>query len=306
MLLKFKKFRLCLLVLVLLTSFYIVGTAKIVGDCVFSVGPECRPAWWLRKGEKRFQATPFDWMMDYSLDTFVNCYKNKFSDFFENIKQIPKKDKKVANASNNNGVANNSNKNVSNVKNKRVEGDTSEHRRVKDTKNNIISIHHFKESLSLKDAQVDVREKMLRRGNKVDEIFNKSDTIILLANRQKESVHDLKKFINDFSALYPDKNVTLINVRNSNRNKVQEKVLYNGVASLHKIKQSGGKINRNSKTKPSSKKLQIIQYSFKNASPIPGKHKWCGNENGWMKVVRNIELTDKIFDKNMDLSKVEY
>ncbi len=291
MIFKFKKFCSFILVVVLFVFAWPPGEgacSKIIGDCVFSVGAACRPAWWLRKCGKRFQASPFDWMGYYSLDTFVNCYKNKFSDFFENIELIPKKGREL---------------NKSNAANKKKEdGDKFEHRKVRDTKNNILSIHHFKECLSLKDGQMEVREKMIKRGAKVDEIFHSSDTIIFLCDRQKESLKDFKNFINKFSALYPDKNITLINVRNGNSDKVQQKVLYDASAQMVYKESDNSKRN----LKEERKKFKIIEYRFKNASPRNGSYKWEGNEKGWDYVINDIELTDKIFGKNVDLSKVEY
>lgn len=287
MLFKFRKFRSFVFILVLINFFNLFSAnvlAKIVGDCVFTAGSACRPAWWLRKSGKRYQASPFDWMKDYSLDSFVSCYENNFADFFENIEVIPKKGEKK------------NKKNISAYRKPREDGDKSVHRQVRDTKNNITSIHHFKEYISLEEGQAEVREKMINRGSKVNEIFKKSDTIILLCDRQKESLDDFKKFINKFSKLYPDRNIILVSVRNSKSNKVEKKVLYKGLA-YH----NGKKIDNSNR-----KKLKIIQYRFKNAYTDGQKYKWIGNENGWKTVVGDIELTNKIFNKNTDLSKVEY
>lgn len=296
MLYKSKKLYAFILTLVLLSFVGHIGVGvraksvydvpdKIVGDCAVTAGPRCRPAWRLREGGKRFQATPFDWMKEYSLDTFINCYQNEFSDFFKEIKIIPKKGERSHNG-----------QNINSVRKEREDGDTTVHRQVKDTKNNIVSIHHFKDWLSLEEGQADVREKMLRRGKKVIDIFKRSDTIILLSDRQEESLDDFKKFINKFSKLYPDKNITLVVVRNSDSNRVRKSVVYRGFAH-----QSGEKAAQGER-----KKLMIIQYSFKNANTEGKKYKWEGNDAGWKKVIGDIELTNKIFGKKADLSKVEY
>jgi len=55
---------------------------EYVFDVIFSIGPACRPAHYLKKHELRFCANPLDWMMSYSLDTVIHLYQSKFNDFF--------------------------------------------------------------------------------------------------------------------------------------------------------------------------------------------------------------------------------
>ena len=115
MLFKFKKLYSFIFVAIFslftLFCFSVNVEAKVKGDCIFSVGPACRPAQWLRKTHKRFQAAPFDWMMKYSLDTVTHCFKNKFSDFFSDVEATGEI-----------------------IGNERV---------VRDKKNNIVSMHHL-------------------------------------------------------------------------------------------------------------------------------------------------------------------
>ncbi|MBR2578639.1 MAG: hypothetical protein IKE41_00665, partial [Clostridia bacterium] len=184
-------------------------SAKLKADCIFSVGPACRPAQWLRKTKKRFQACPFDWMMKYSLDTVNHCFRNKFSDFFEDAEAT--------------GEIIGSN------------------RVVRDKKNGIVSMHHFSKYASVYDAQRDVREKMLRRGRKVDELLRKSRAIILICNRQRDSLDDFKRFIHDFSKLYPDRNIALVNIHSNGNNWVTKEYLYEGLAATSEKKSKKSK-----------------------------------------------------------------
>lgn len=314
MLFKFKKFYSFVLAFVLsftFLAFFSGASAKVRGDCIFSVGPACRPAQWLRKTSKRFQASPFDWMMKYSLDTVIHCFKNKFSDFFEDAEATGEV-----------------------VGSQRV---------VRDRKNGIVSMHHFSKYVSLQDDKKDVRAKMIRRGKRVDKILKKSNSIILICNRQRDSLDDFKKFIRNFSKLYPDRNITLINIHSDNNSSVRSTTLYSGVAATKrkkkKVKVKPVKKNNNSTSatkktpeiktsqesvkasvqpgkeasriksksgnkkpvKKKRKKLRIIQYSFNDASSS-----WEGNPYGWQQVMNDIELTDKNFDKNMDFKKVEF
>ena len=236
---------------------------KIKCDCIFSIGSACRPAQWLRKTKMRFQSSPLDWMMKYSLDTALHCFNNRFADFFEDVEAT--------------GEC---------IGNCRV---------VRDKKNGIVSMHHFKKSISLNDAKKEVRNMMLRRGREVDKILKKSNSIILLCNRQKDSHEQLKNFAKGFSKIYPDKNIAIINIRSNNDNQVTQNVIYNDKAVTSK------------KNKKKAKKLRVIEYSFKDVSPNTKIYpEWEGNPNGWQAVLNDIELSNKFFDKNMDFKKVEF
>lgn len=274
MLFKFKKLCFCVLASVLFAlvlPFITVVSAKVRGDCIFSVGPACRPAQWLRKTHKRFQAAPFDWMMKYSLDTVLHCSKNKYADFFENIRSTGQ--------------------------------NIGEHRVVVDTKNNIVSMHHFYKNASAEEGKWGFREKMLRRGKRVDEILKNSRSIVLISNRQKDSLDDFKRFIHGFSRLYPDRNITLINIRSNGNNWVSKDVIYENAAAISKKKSAKTKSKEQSKNQTANKrkKLKIIQYSFNDSSSS-----WEGNPSGWNQVMNDIELTDRNFDKNMDFKQVEF
>lgn len=253
---------------------------KIKGDCVFSIGPACRPSQWLRKTKKRFQSCPLDWMMKYSLDTALHCFGNKFEDFFEETEATGEY-----------------------IGNCRV---------VKDKRNNIVSMHHFNKNFSLNDAKKEVRDMMIRRGKEVDKIFKKSNSIVLICNRQKDSNDDLKSFLKGFSKLYPERDITLINVRSNNSDNPVSKVIYSGNA-VERKKSANNKTHVNSKSKNNgkrknnSKKLCLIEYQFRDISPDTRKYpEWEGNPYGWQKVMDDIELTDKFFNKNMDFKKVEF
>lgn len=318
MLFRFKKFYsfiLASVLLILAIPFNANVSAKIIGDCIFSVGSACRPAQWLRKTHKRFQASPFDWMMKYSLDTVNHCFKTKFSDFFQSAAPT---------------------------------GETiGSSRVVRDNKNGIVSMHHFSKYISLEDAKKDVRAMMIRRGKKVDRILRNSNTILLICNRQKDSLGDFKRFIRNFSKMYPGRNITLINIHSDGGRSVRSRTLYSGWAeekpkkrktakiktirnskktssvksgkkenaskneqdnktgatTTNKIKKINSKSTSKSKKqrKTNRKRLKIIQYSFNDASA-----NWEGNASGWQKVMNDIELTGKNFDKNMDFKKVEF
>lgn len=172
-----------------------IAEDKYSVDCIFSVGSACRPAAWIQKFGMRYQSSPLDWMMGYSLDTAINLFKTKFEDFFEEIEEIP--DKFCGNC-----------------------------KYVKDTKNKITSIHHFHKDVPLEVQHKEFRATMLRRAKKVDEILKKSESIGLICNRSNVTPENLIDFIKKFSEIYPNKKIVLINVFDSNTEVTKKSVLF--------------------------------------------------------------------------------
>ncbi len=216
-------------------------------DCIFSVGSACRPAQYLREHGFRFQAAPLDWMMKYSLETVSHLIETKFTAFFEKIEKIP------------NEICGN-------------------HIAVKDTKNEITSVHHFKKDNCLEEEHKKFREMMLGRANKVDEIFKKSDSIGLICNRQKTTLKEFKRFIRKFSKVYPKKKITLINIRSDDVEGMVQNVLFES----------------------KNKNLKILEFVF-----LESDAKWTGNADAWKEVMSSIKLRKKIF-KNLYNIKAEF
>ncbi len=164
-------------------------------DCIFSIGGECRPAAWLKKCGMRYQASPLDSMMGYSLDTVIKLFKTKFEDFFKEIEEIPDKfccDCKF----------------------------------VRDKINKIISIHHFHRDSPLKVEHEKFREIMLRRAKKVDKILNESNTIGLICNRSNVTPAEFMKFVEEFREIYPNKKIVLINIVNADTKEMKKSILF--------------------------------------------------------------------------------
>ncbi len=164
-------------------------------DCIFSIGGECRPAAWIKKCGMRYQSSPLDWMMEYSLDTVIKLFKTKFEDFFEDIEEIPDKfccDCKF----------------------------------VRDKKNKIISIHHFHRDSPLNVEHEKFRKMMLCRANKADKILNESNTIGLICNRSDVTPFEFMKFVEEFREIYPNKKIVLINIFNANIKEMKKSVLF--------------------------------------------------------------------------------
>ena len=214
---------------------------QIEVDCMIPIGEACRPCQHLRKNNLRISAFPLDWMMSYSLETTIHFFETKFADFFENIEEIP-------------------NKYCGNNK------------FVKDTKNGVISIHHFRKDKPLESEHKKFRKMMLGRAEKLHNILENSHSIGLICNRKDASDRGLINFIKKFSKIYPNKKITLINVVDKDIPDFKKSILFE---------------NQN---------LKIIQFTFKDMPPIKGEKKfpqWEGNPGCWKKIMKNIKVNEE-------------
>lgn len=218
-----------------------IKSEKIKVDCMIPIGEACRPCQHLRKNNLRISAFPLDWMMSYSLETAIHFFETKFADFFENIEEIPNKY-------------------------------CYNHKFVKDTKNGVISIHHFKKDEPLESEHKKFRTMMLGRAEKLHNILENSHSIGLICNRKDASDKELINFIEKFSKIYPNKKITVINVVDGDIPDFQRSVLFE---------------NEN---------LRIIQFTFKDVPPIKDEKKfpqWEGNPDCWKKIMNNIKVNEK-------------
>lgn len=153
-------------------------------DLIFSIGPACRPAYYLKMNFLRTFACPLDWQMNYSLDTCLHMFQTNFETFFTDIQEdVHRK-----------GAHNN--------------------RRIIDTRNSITSIHHFDSDTPLPDAQAAFRAIMQKRYLQLHTAILRSHVVGLICNRE-DSLDDLSTFLSSFGQLYTNVNFILINIRNT-------------------------------------------------------------------------------------------
>lgn len=153
-------------------------------DFIFSVGPACRPASFLKEDMMRVVASPLDWQMKYSLDTVIHLFETGFSDFFSDI----------AEDINQSGSGGN--------------------RCVTDRKNQIVSIHHFPKTSSCHAFQPTFIEKARKQYFKLNWRIEEAKVVALLCNRN-DSAEKLGQFLKKFASLYPEKTFLMINVRHT-------------------------------------------------------------------------------------------
>lgn len=152
-------------------------------DLIFSVGPACRPAYYLKTNFLRTFACPLDWQMNYSLDTCLHLFQTKFNTFFSEIEEDPRKK----------GAHNN--------------------RRIIDTRNSITSLHYFDSDVPLSESLPAFCAVMQKRYLQLHAAILRSHHVGLICNRE-DSVDCLSRFLSSFGQIYPNVNFTLINIRN--------------------------------------------------------------------------------------------
>lgn len=222
-------------------------------DLFLSIGPACRPARYLLYNNLRQFASPLDWQMAYSLDTVIQLFKTSFSSFFCNISEDETK-----------GGANNK-------------------RRVIDKTNNIISIHHFDKNIPLEDCQQEFISKMHQRFVFLHNTLKTSNTLMFVCNR-KDDIKELENFLVDFSGLYKNLHITLMNIRDD--------------CSMNNTDKYTNKYNL-------SDKLTIIEHIFNDSIDCKTgeRYSWIGNAALWNSVLRDYYLADnkntleKLFEK---------
>jgi hypothetical protein len=136
-------------------------------------------------------------MRDYSLDTCLHLFETKFSDFFEEIKERSSNDKL---------------------------------RDIIDTKNNILSIHHFSSNKPLSEEHIRFRKLMAKRAEKIDKILNQSGSIALIYSQEQDVSPSNKEkminFIKGFNKIYPNKKIYLIDVENANIDGIKQDIIF--------------------------------------------------------------------------------
>lgn len=167
------------------------NTLELETDFIISVGEACRPVHYIKKYGLRQCANPFDWMMGYSLDTFINLLNNDFCDFFKFHQELPLISK-------------------------------TGFRSVEDTKNKIISIHSFPFDKDLDLAYKEFFELMSNRYYRMKKAIFSSDNVLFISNR-REPMENYEYFLKELQKMFKC-NFTYLNIRD-NENKEEKKYI---------------------------------------------------------------------------------
>ena len=151
-------------------------------DVRLPIGEECTPAYYLRASGLRTEAYPLDWMI-FNARTMIHLFRTGFCDFFSSIaeeKSIP----------------------------------ANPCRYIRDTANNILSLHHFPKDRPVADALNEFHDMMRRRFIRLQDRLMNSHSLLVLSYRQ-DTQEQLENTLLEFSGMYPHLSIHLVNVKNN-------------------------------------------------------------------------------------------
>ncbi|MCM1052688.1 MAG: papain-like cysteine peptidase [Ruminococcus sp.] len=201
-------------------------------DLVFSIGPFCRPAYYLTLTGLRTYAYPFDWL-GTDLKTVLRLFESDFNVFLNSFQDVSE------------------------------EWHIPGLKRIKDN-NGIIIAHHIKEDEDIGAAILNCKKLMQKRYNRLKEHIKEARNIAMLTN-QNVNLEELKSFLKAIGLLFPNKNITLINIQNR---LIEEPKLEIDIC----------------------KNLKIIEYYFNDINKDDDSENinpnfWIGNEEKWLEVI---------------------
>ena len=149
-------------------------------DAYLPIGNDCSPAYYLKACGLRTEAYPLDWMV-FNAHAMIHLFRTGFSDFFSAVAE-------------------------------EKSSDASPCRYIRDTANDILSIHHFPKDRETADVLNEFHSKMRRRYLRLHDRLMHSGSLLMLGYRQDTEEH-VKNTLLEFAAIYPHLSIHLINVR---------------------------------------------------------------------------------------------
>ncbi len=162
-------------------------------DCVIGFGNGCTIAGNLNRNNLRFFSTPFDWLLDYSLENVYSLLENKGKNFFRNYKFNSKynKGKKLG---------------------------------VVDTETGMISEHDYSKYLPKQINDIFFKYKYKRRFKRLHKILQDAQNICIVTLRSI-TTQEILSFIDKFSQLYTFKHLYFINVYDTENKEKDEQLI---------------------------------------------------------------------------------
>ena len=153
---------------------------SIAAEHFISLGPACRPAYWLKQAKLRHEALPFDWMMKYSLQYVIESIKTDCKEWFSSYKEDERKQ-------------------------------GSRYRYVQDVRSGMVSMHGFPNTGSVADYLPRFLETFQRRMSRFKRFLKSSKHLCFVCNRQ-ETIQNFIRFAKELHALYPHLTFDIVNV----------------------------------------------------------------------------------------------
>ena len=157
-------------------------------DAVISLGPACRPVFFIKKAKLRKEAFPFDWFSGFTLDDFITLTENNFEKFFTDV--------------------------IDNTENKLKTHSDIKHRQLAEKNSNINSFHHFPLDITPEEYYPEFIAKIRKRNKRMLERIKASKKILFITNRDEPFEH-FEKFLKQMQERFPQKEFIFLNIRNS-------------------------------------------------------------------------------------------
>lgn len=205
-------------------------------DTYLPIGNDCTPAYYLRACGLRTEAYPLDWMV-FGPQAMIHLFQTGFCDFFSSIAE----EEYI---------------------------DSNSCRSIRDTTNDILSIHHFPRDREPADALNDFHRMMRRRYLKLHDRLMNSGSLLMLGYRQGNE-EQAENTLLSFSEIYPHLSIHLVNVNDASKMISTE------------LRREQRAVNDH---------LTLTLYDFNNSYDTVNQIKYglWGNEAMWQRVMKEI------------------
>lgn len=149
-------------------------------DFLLSAGPACRPGYHLRENGYRLFSSPLDWMMTYSLETYIDVLKRHFHGYFDQWEE--KEDW--------NGYS----------------------RWITDVPSGMVSMHEFRWDDTVQHQLKTIQQKMQRRTQRLCQLLRQARSVGWVLNRPNIEDQALIKFFESLRFLYPHLTLHILNI----------------------------------------------------------------------------------------------
>lgn len=149
-------------------------------NCVVGFGLTCRTAQSLKRNNLRLFSSPFDWMLNFSLDDVIYMLENKGEPFFADC-----------------------------YEDRNYSSDIT--RGIVDKKTGTISMHDFPKNLPVEQAPEFFRRKFKPKFQFLDFVLNSAKTICIITNREIQ-LEEMEDFIAKLTNIYTFDHIYHINI----------------------------------------------------------------------------------------------
>ena len=151
-------------------------------DVLLPIGNDCTPAYYLRAFGLRTEAYPLDWMV-FSMPTMIHLFRTGFCDFFSSV-----------------------------AEEKPLRSNPCRH--IRDTANDILSMHHFSKDRAVADVLNEFHDMMRRRYIRLHDRLMNSSSLLMLSYSQATQ-EQLENTLLQFLEIYPHLSIHLVNVKDT-------------------------------------------------------------------------------------------